>query len=139
MTDIRPEVSKKNKYWVSKHKYYELKHFCLQYHDWITTYNALNDLCVKSIDLRGNISSKTNDIADPTSDIAIAKDNVLRKINLVKDAAKNTDEELKDYILLAVTHGYSYTYLKTTMNIPCSKDTYYDRYRKFFYLLSKER
>lgn len=30
-TTIRPEVSEKNQYWIEKHRYYELKHFCLQY------------------------------------------------------------------------------------------------------------
>lgn len=30
-TVIRPEISPKNKYWISKHRHYELKHFCLQY------------------------------------------------------------------------------------------------------------
>ena len=30
----RAEVSKKNKYYISKHRYYELKHFCLQYKEW---------------------------------------------------------------------------------------------------------
>lgn len=30
-TTIRPEVSKKSKYWIERHRYYELKHFCLQY------------------------------------------------------------------------------------------------------------
>ena len=28
-TVIRPEISEKNKYWISKHRYYELKHLCL--------------------------------------------------------------------------------------------------------------
>lgn len=30
-TVIRPETSKKNKYWIPRHRYHELKHFCLQY------------------------------------------------------------------------------------------------------------
>ena len=29
--DIRPEVSQKNPFWIGKHRYYELKHFCLQF------------------------------------------------------------------------------------------------------------
>lgn len=33
----------------------------------------------------------------------------------------------------------SYTYLKTVLGISCGKDMYYDRYRKFFYLLSEAR
>ena len=31
--DIRPEVSQKNPFWIGKHRYYELKHFCLQCKD----------------------------------------------------------------------------------------------------------
>jgi hypothetical protein len=30
----------------------------------------------------------------------------------------------------------SWTYLSTALRIPCCKETYYDRYRKFFYILS---
>ena len=32
-TLLRPELSTKNKYYIGKHRYYELKHFCLQYHE----------------------------------------------------------------------------------------------------------
>ena len=28
--DMRPELSQKNPYWIGKHRYYELKHFCLR-------------------------------------------------------------------------------------------------------------
>ena len=37
-TVIRPEISKKNLYWIPKHRYYELKHFCLQYPEWKKNY-----------------------------------------------------------------------------------------------------
>lgn len=37
-TTIRPEVSEKNQYWIEKHRYYELKHFCLQYPIWRKSY-----------------------------------------------------------------------------------------------------
>ena len=30
----KPELSKKSKYWIPRHRYYELKHFCLQYPEW---------------------------------------------------------------------------------------------------------
>lgn len=39
-TIIRPELSEKNKYWLEKHRYYELKHFCLQYPLWKQAYLA---------------------------------------------------------------------------------------------------
>ena len=34
MNNVKPELSKRNPYKLDKHRYYELKHFCLQYPDW---------------------------------------------------------------------------------------------------------
>lgn len=30
-TITRPEISESNKYYINRHRYYELKHFCMQY------------------------------------------------------------------------------------------------------------
>ena len=43
-TTVRPELSKKNRYWISKARYYELKHFCLQYPGWRKAYSELIDM-----------------------------------------------------------------------------------------------
>ena len=50
-TEIRPELSEKNPYWIGKHRYYELKHFCLQYPIWKKAYNALLGLSSRPSDL----------------------------------------------------------------------------------------
>ena len=42
-TVLRPELSSKNKYYIDKHRYYELKHFCLQYPEWKKSYSAFDD------------------------------------------------------------------------------------------------
>ena len=42
-TVIRPEISDKKKYWISKERYYELKHFCLQYNEWRKLYSELSE------------------------------------------------------------------------------------------------
>lgn len=42
-TVLRPELSPKNKYHIDKHRYYELKHFCLQYPEWKKSYSAFDD------------------------------------------------------------------------------------------------
>lgn len=42
--DIRPEVSQKNPFWIGKHRYYELKHFCLQYPIWKRARSSLDGL-----------------------------------------------------------------------------------------------
>ena len=60
-------------------------------------------------------------------------------MEMVERVAKKTDSELAEYILKGVTEGWSYDILKARMNIPCCKDVYYAAYRKFFWLLSRER
>lgn len=137
-TKIRAEVSPKNKYWISRHRYYELKHFCLQYPMWKKAYAALDDLTIKSPILEERLSP-TNAYSDPTAKWGMARAYYSERIDMIRKVAMATDEDLYIYILKAVTEDLSYTYLKSRLDIPCGKDMYYDRYRKFFWLLSKER
>lgn len=134
-TNIRPKLSTKNKYWIDKHRYYELKHFCLQYPMWKKLYLGLDGLVKNSTDVRTN----TNVNSDPTSNCAVSRAFYSEKICMLERCAEQADPELASYILKAVTEELSYNYLKTKLDIPCSKDTYYDRYRKFFWILHKER
>ena len=136
-TVIRPELSSKNKYWIERHRYYELKHFCMQYSTWKKTYVALEGFSKQPADLV--IFSKTNTCSDPTAKCAEAREFYLDRIEMVEQCAWDTDPELYNYILKGVTEECSYEYLKTSLGIPCSRDTYYDRYRKFFWLLNKAR
>lgn len=101
-TTIRAQLSQKNKYYIDKHRHYELKHFCLQYPSWRRAY-------------------------------------CLDKMEMLEQVAKDADQYLWEYILKAVTEGLSYTYLRTKLEIPCGRDMYYDRYRRFFWLLNKVR
>lgn len=136
-TTIRPEISKKNKYWIEKHRYYELKHFCLQYKEWKRAYV----LCNESIIFASNLDKipSSNTPSDLTAKYAIKRDYYGQRISLIEKTVKETDDYLYPYILKAVTEGLSYTYLKSRLEIPCSRDLYYDRYRRFFWLLSQER
>lgn len=136
-TTIRPEISKKNRYWISRHRYHELKHFCLQYPGWRKAYAELLEYGVAVSNITNEF--RTTDISDPTAKIAIMKMNCMDRIEMVEQAAIDADRYLYKYILKAVTEGLSYVQLKTKMDIPCSRETYYDRYRKFFWLLSQSR
>lgn len=136
-TVIRPEVSMKNKYWIDKHRHYELKHFCLQYPEWKRAYAGFND---PSVPLSTIERVPTSNLpGDPTAKRATMKACLSEKINLIEKAAREADQYLCDYILKAVTENLSYTYLKSKLDIPCGKDMYYDRYRRFFWLLSEAR
>ena len=131
-TNVRAAVSEKSKYWISKHRHYELKHFCLQYNDWKGSY--------KDADGYGDEASKSDTrYSDRTAQYGVLRTKYLEKIKTVEYAAMNADEALYPYILKAVTEGLSFTYLKSKLEMPCGRETYYDRYRRFFWLLDKMR
>ena len=101
-TVLRPELSPKNKYHIDKHRYYELKHFCLQYPEWKKSYSAFDDTSLP--------------------------------LSMIEHIPA-----LYSYIIKGVIEGKSYTYLKTKLGIPCGRDMYYERYRKFFWVLNESR
>ena len=136
-TVIRAQISEKNKYYIDKHRYYELKHFCLQYPIWKRTYAALLDLSIASSYMTGMPSG--GGLSDTTAKSAIRRTYYADKIKLVEETAKEADPYLYEYILKAVTEGLSYTYLRTIMEMPCGRDMFYDRYRRFFWLLNESR
>ena len=136
-TVIRAEISQKSKYWIDKHRHYELKHFCLQYPSWRKAYVAVVELSAASTSMSEVFSTASP--SDITAKCAIKKAYLSEKINLIEQTALEADPYLYPYLLKAVTEGLSYTYLRTKMNMPCGKDMYYDRYRKFFWLLSEAR
>lgn len=136
-TIIRPEISEKNKYWIDKHRYYELKHFCLQYKEWKRTYESCNESLIFAASIE--MAQKSNIPSDLTAKYAIKKVQCSERIKMVEQAAREADEHLYPYILKAVTEELSYPYLKTKMGIPCGRDMYYDRYRRFFWVLDNMR
>lgn len=122
---IRPELSQDNPYYISKHRFYELKHFCLQYPEWKNELSQINYFLDKSY--------------DPTGEIAVKRALLTDKIRLVETAVMLTSDEFYRYLLKAVTEELSYTYLSTVMRIPCCRDLYFQYYRKFFWILSQNK
>lgn len=133
---VRPELSKKNKYWISKHRYYELKYFCLQYPMWKKAHELLDGIQLCSYDL---VYISNTDPSDVTGKCVEEREIYFNRMATVEQAAIEADPYLASYILKAVTEGLSFNYLQTQLNIPCSRDMYYDRYRRFFWILSNSR
>ncbi len=132
----RPEVSKKNKYWITRHRFYELKHFCLQYPQWKHHLEIISNWpnCVPSRNkLEGDRQSR------PTEQIVMKRTYLTNRIKMLEDVAQATDKLIGPYILKGVTEGRSYDQLSAYKQVPCSKDTYYDLYRRFFWLLDQAR
>lgn len=137
-TDIRAEVSKKNKYWISRHKYYELKHFCLQYPEWRDRYRELSEFDTGCC-LTFSVRDKNSRHSDPTAERAVLLAEYSTKMKLIEETAMDADRELYRYILKAVTEGFSFVQLKQMYDIPCSRDMFYERYRRFFWILNRRR
>ena len=86
-TEIRPELSDKNPYWIGKHRYYELKHFCLQYPIWKKAYAALDGLSKRPQDLEVFVKSGQL-TSDPTARCAESRLFFADRMELVEQAEK---------------------------------------------------
>ena len=136
-TNVRAKISKKNPYWISKHRFYELKHYCLQYDEWRRTKKDLESVLIAHANrVKLRIDSEWS---DPTGNLAVRIHELDAKMQQIEDIIMVVDTFLAKYMFVAVTKGMSYTYLKMQMNIPCSKEYYYKRYRQFWWTLSNER
>lgn len=132
-TNIRTELSKSNKYWISKHRRLELTHFCLQYPEWE---KMVNDAIFYPKKGDGIIGGNTPDI---TGNTAVKIYEIKKNMDMVKNVCFEADNTIYQWLFLGVTRGFSFNYLKLHYDIPCEKNMYYDRYKKFFYLLDKVR
>lgn len=99
----------KTEYTLSKHRYYELKHFCLQYPDWKLLYSAADGWSGKG---------------DTTSRDGIKRAEIIRFIDLIQACAYDTNRDLLPFV----------TGESTSMP---SELLYF--YRKFFWELSRRR
>lgn len=135
MERSRNELSSKSKYWISKHRYLELKHFCLQYPEWKRQLNSINNLPSSNGFVRVSTRSSDDFFIDH---VVLCRINLEKSMSLVEQAAQNTDGYLAPFIFAAVTEEKSYTWLREH-GMACGKDMFYDRYHKFFWLLDQTR
>lgn len=136
-TNIRADISEKSKYYIPKHRYYELKHFCMQYPGWKKLYADISKNSYHSEYLIKERKTKSQDWL--VERCAIIRAYLSDRINMIESAARLADESLAEYIIEGVTLGIPYDILRLRKNIPCGKGTYYEIYRKFFYILDELR
>lgn len=134
-TLIRPEISKRKETWISKHRYYELKHFCLQYPEWKRKINDAN--YIRSGSIAKTNSSDQIEFKDPVSEAAERICVFQKNIDMVERACFEADTSLKLYLLEALTGGVTYEYLRLVKAIPCSRSSFYKAYRRAFWILDK--
>jgi hypothetical protein len=132
--DIRPLNTKK--YEISKHKFLYVYHFCMQYNEWQTELKYMTNT-VKSLEITD--MPVTHENSDSTSRLAVRRAELERKCKLIEQTAIEADAGIYQYILKAVTNeGFTYNYLREVMDIPVSHNTFYNRRRKFYWLMAEK-
>ena len=124
------------KYKLDKHEFLKAYHHAMCYNEWRKEYNALLDTSKAIIydDMPHGCNTK-----DTTAEAAEKREMLSKKMNLIEKTVMETEPDIFEYLLLAVTNeGITYDYLKTIKHIPCGKNLFYDRRRKFYYLLSSK-
>ena len=71
-------------------------------------------------------------------ELAMRREIYLRNVELVEECAIEAGGDIAIYIFECVAHGASFPELEKR-GIPCGRDYFYERYRRYFYLLDKRR
>ena len=124
---VRTSLSKDNKYYISKERRLELIHFCLQYPEWKRYLENVRLL------------KETDEWDDPTGEEAIKRYYASKSIELVEECCSLAGADIYEYLLRSVAYGESYVLLSTKYDIPCGKNYFYDRYHKFWFILSQKK
>ena len=133
-TNVRSEISKRSPWYISRERYYELKHYCRQYNSWIDIKNLL----IKADGCYILDVSESNDQKSPVETAFEKRSEYDKKISEVHEALRlAAPVDIRDYIFKAVTQGLSYVTLRYCHDMPLSRNQFYDYYRHFFYELDR--
>ena len=120
MQNIRPVSEKK---WdISNHAFYQAYHFAMRYKEFkdILRYKTNTVGSPKFGDTTGSGVTKS-----ATEELAIKRAWAKKNYKMIEESAKQADQQ-------------TYKYLKTVMNIPAGRNYFYEKRRKFYYILSKK-
>lgn len=133
MSHIRPTV-KKSQWNLSKHEFYSAYHYALMYEDWKNT--MVDIASIDTPDPEQADMPRGNGTSDTTFVKAVKISSIRDQMRIIEDTVLEADEHLAPWLLKGVTNEY-YTYhqLATVDRMPCGRNYYYDKRRKFYYLL----
>lgn len=129
----RPRTDESKEYWLPKEQYLTAVHYALQYPEWRRKLRE-NPQTIKGITYDGDKVQSSGDY-DPTSDTAMRRHAISKKMRLVEETAREAAPEIYTYLLRGVTYGHSASLLRLD-GMPCSERYYLDCRQKFYYLLS---
>lgn len=131
-------LSKNNPDYISRHRYYELKNYCLQYYEWAEKVKELEaeSLRSKSFIKKGIIFNNDESVVERLAEEIICYKN---RMSLIQHTCLVCDPAFSQYLFKAVTEGLSYDQLNAVYDLCCGREYWYKVYRHFFWLLDKRR
>lgn len=134
MTKIK-RLSQKNKYYLPYSARCAAIYYARQYQEWEVERKAIENTS-KAISYDGDRVQTSGD-SDPTFSASEKAEELANKMKLIEDTVRAADSQIYYYLLLAVGYGLTFDQLKA-FGMPAEKDMFYDRRRKFYFLLSKK-
>ena len=132
MPNIRSKFSTNSKYYISKHAFLTVYHYCMMYQEWLLEYH--NSVGLRSTNSDGGAAGP----GDPTAAQAIRLKDIADRIELIRQTAYDAEPLLYPFLLDGVTvKEMTFDTLKAR-GMPCERDMYYDRRRKFYWLMGKK-
>lgn len=122
------------KYKLTRFEFGYAKWFSLKYPEWLDEYNSFKD-SVKAI--RYDDAPKGTGLSDPTEELAAKRYDIRRKMLLVERTAFDAGGAIAEYILKSVIYeDVTFEDMKAD-GMPCERTMFYERRRKYYWLLSQ--
>lgn len=136
MADYRV-LSQKNKYYLPKETLLTVTHFCKQYNYWLKELAQIDADTVGNPLSGDNVRVQSSNKSDPTADLAIRKEKVQWKVDLIRDTAAEVADGIAEWLIDGVCNGKPYYKLHMD-GIPCGKNLYYLMRRRFYFEIAKK-
>lgn len=120
----------------NKERFRELYYFALQYSEWKKELSAITVIGSPNIDGMPKGAS----VGDPTGRIATSQAELISKITLVEQCAKDADPSIYKGVLKGVTTpNMTYNWLVYNKYLYCGRDKYYIARSRFYWLLNQRK
>ena len=123
------------KFKLSRREFGYAKAYSLKYPEWLDEYNRLKD-SVGAMNY-DSLPGKSGRVDNSTMELATKRAEIREKMLKVEHAAYDAGGDIAEYILKSVINDWTFEHMKA-LGLPCERTMFYERRRKYYYLLSKE-
>lgn len=133
------KMSYEGKYKLSRAEFNNAKWFAYRFNEFLDEYNSLKDSVSAISYENADMPHAVNKTSNPTMSLAERRAELSRKMDIINRCCQQAGGDISEYLFKAVTNeNVTYNHLKTFMQIPCGATMFYERRRKFYWLLAKE-